>query len=89
MRPLIQPQVNLNGTSREELVRQLQEVTEKLDAVIRAMAQAQPHGRDYQLRPDEFAHAQWAWADRWQVLEELHAELTQHGTALATGGQHE
>jgi hypothetical protein len=46
------PILNLNGTSYEELVRQQQNVIEKLSLAIAAMNEAMPHGRDYQLNPN-------------------------------------
>lgn len=43
------PVINLNGTSYEELVRQQEDVIEKINAAIAAMEEALPHGRDYVL----------------------------------------
>lgn len=42
------PTVNLNGTSGDELLAQVSAVLERLRSTQDAMAEASPHGRDYQ-----------------------------------------
>jgi len=61
MKPLVLPQVNLNGTTRERLVEQQCAVMEHLRATYAAMCEAAPHGRDYHLRPEEYHEARAAW----------------------------
>lgn len=41
------PTVHLNGTSREELVRQLEAAAHALDQACVALQDMQPNGRDY------------------------------------------
>lgn len=41
------PTVHLNGTSREELIRQLQQAVTALMEAHYALENAAPHGRDY------------------------------------------
>jgi hypothetical protein len=41
------PTIHLNGTSREELIRQLQQAVTALTEAHRALENAAPHGRDY------------------------------------------
>lgn len=50
---MIVPTIHLNGTSREELFRQLSSVTEALDNVLDKMSNAVPHGRDYYPQGDD------------------------------------
>lgn len=44
----MKPTVNLNGDRREELVRQLLAARVALQAAAAAVAEAMPHGRNYQ-----------------------------------------
>lgn len=44
----VRPVVNMNGTSREELMRQAFDVSNAAEALIQALGRAAPHGRDYQ-----------------------------------------
>jgi len=46
------PKVNLNGTSAKALTAQVVAVREALEALDKALAEASPHGRDYQLQPE-------------------------------------
>lgn len=51
----INPRVNLNGTSRAALIEQATAVIEAATALEKALAEASPHGRDYQTYPDNAA----------------------------------
>jgi hypothetical protein len=44
----VRPIVNLNGTSREELVKQAFDVSSAAETLIQKLGLAAPHGRDYQ-----------------------------------------
>ena len=62
--PLGIPVHNLNGTGIEDLLRQHWAVMEATRALKKALAEAAPHGRDYQTFPDYAsglgpARAQW------------------------------
>jgi len=57
----IVPIVNLNGTSKEELIKQCSDAYEALENAKRYLNHMAPHGRDY---PGDFprysaAHQQW------------------------------
>lgn len=82
MRVLIQPQVNLNGTSRHELVQQQREVLAALHLLQKTMASATPHGRDYQFRPDEYPQARLAWIERMEMVGNLYREIQAHALAI-------
>ena len=46
------PQVNLNGTSAEALLRQYTQAADALRVAVNAFVDVTPHGRDYQTLPD-------------------------------------
>lgn len=85
MTPLVKPQVNLNGTSREQLVEQQADVMEALRGVMKAMCEAVPNGRDYQLRPAELTPAVAAWNERRAMINALYNEIEQHALAIQEG----
>ena len=74
MTPLVLPQINSNGTARKVLIEQQLDVIRAYDALIKAMSEAMPHGRVYQLRPAELKPARVAWIER----------LTAHNDMCAT-----
>jgi hypothetical protein len=82
MKPLVLPQINLNGTSYTVLVEQQIAVMNALDALYAAMNEAAPNGRDYQLRPTEFAPAREAWHERMQTIRNMHKEIEAHALAI-------
>lgn len=83
IKPLIPPTININGTSPEELLKQHRSVLAAIDMVQRAMAEASPHGRDYQTRHAEvYMAARDAWVQRMQVVVRLRAEIEANGEAI-------
>ena len=79
---LERPQVSINGTSVDELVRQQAAIITALCQVERRMALARPHGRDYQYVPADLPKAQDAWEVRIRLIVELKDELTEHALAI-------
>lgn len=78
LRPLIEPRVNLNGTSKESLVSQYTKVMRKLDDTLGLMGEAMPHGRDFQTMNNPEFHAEKAreaWRERMQLIRELRNEI--------------
>ena len=75
IKPLVPPTLNLNGTSSRELVLQHAKVLYALVALQRTMAEASPHGRDYQTKPGEYVSAREAWLQRMQIVSKLTAEV--------------
>lgn len=47
------PSIHFNGTSRGALLSQARAVHEATEALLKAMAQAAPHGRDYYPQGEE------------------------------------
>lgn len=70
------PRINLNGTSREELIEQQKAVMQAADELYRALAKAQPHGRDYQTGEDS-VEAYKAAVKGWNVLRLMVSEIHQ------------
>jgi hypothetical protein len=65
------PQVNLNGTSKAELIAQQDAVVKATEALALALRQARPHGRDYVFRPHELQAAQDEHADDCRALDAI------------------
>lgn len=65
------PQVNLNGTSKAELIAQHDAVVKACEALARALSEARPHGRDYIFRPHELQSAQDESADDYRALDAI------------------
>ena len=80
--PLVLPQINLNGTSKQQLVEQQLDVAAKLRHLLKAMGAAAPHGRDYQFRPAEYRTAGTAWAERAAVIYDMLKEVEAHALAI-------
>ncbi len=74
--PRTVPQVNINGTSAEELVHQRRKVLSYLRKAMLALAKAAPHGRDFQtVEPERFTEARELYETRWNALSEIHDDL--------------
>jgi hypothetical protein len=76
------PQVNLNGTSKAELIAQQDAVAKAIEALARALLQAYPHGRDYVFRPHELQAAQDEHADDYRALDAIYARASTILSAL-------
>jgi hypothetical protein len=87
MSHLVPPTVNLNGTSRDELVAQQRAVIKALDVLIDKMAKASPHPRDWQLAPQEYIPAKEAWRNRVLAIRALRLEVIAHATTIRYGEQ--
>ena len=80
--PLVKPQININGTSKDELLRQQSDVVRAYRALSEALADAAPHGRDYQLRPAEYAAAREAWMERSMTIFAMRKEIEKHAEEI-------
>lgn len=65
------PIIHMNGTSREELVRQIEEVLEALHDTREKIAAAAPNARDYYLGGRDFSKATEEHIARMHTLERL------------------
>jgi hypothetical protein len=82
MKPLVLPQINLNGSPKERLVEQQSDVAVLFRELLKAMSEAFPNGRDYQLRPAEYAGAREAWEERMLAVSTMCREIEAHALAI-------
>ena len=90
MRPLITPRVNLNGTSKRELVHQQMEICQAIGALQSAMRQATPNGRDFQTveNGDRLCNeARNAFNDRYNALTTMFEEFQQLAIDIQKQGE--
>lgn len=73
---IIAPSIHLNGTSREELVRQMQDAVDALNLALGALHDAQPNSRDYYPQgPDAIQKAEFHHRRRLEDLVEIRDEM--------------
>jgi len=58
------------------------EVLYAIRALQKAMAEATPHGRDYQFHPEEYRPARDAWLERVKMIADLREEITEHALTI-------
>ena len=87
MKPLVLPQVNINGTSRDALIEQQVKVLRAFDKLREAMAEAMPHGRDYQSQPLDYKRARDAWTERLETVFAMRKEIEQYAQTISRGGE--
>lgn len=81
------PQINLNGTGGVQLMEQYLLARKAVQDAIEAVAEAAPHGRDYQTLPPGSAHkAMEEHVDRMNRLRSVHNELEAIAEHLANNG---
>lgn len=81
---VIVPTLHLNGTGRNDLLRQSREACRALERAIEAMSEATPHGRDYYPQgPDATNAARNAHVARMDALRAVLAEQTEIYHAIA------
>lgn len=86
MTALVTPTINLNGSSKPDLVGQLMNVLHALYEAEHAICQAMPHGRDYQtMDPGLCTTAREAFAERARALHVMHGEF--EALAIAINAQ--
>jgi hypothetical protein len=70
------PTVHLNGTSKDELLRQLFDAGSAVQAAMKALGEAAPNGRDYYPQgPSAFTVAQSEHLARMMRLQRVRDEL--------------
>lgn len=73
---LMIPTIHTNGTSKEELVKQVQDSLTQLNVAIASLIDAAPHGRDYYPQgPDAYKQAALQHEDRVSRIKSVYAEL--------------
>ena len=91
MKPLIYPTVKLNGTSREELVKQHLDIQEAFYALMATIRKAMPQSRDYlpsaldHERKD--AQARDAFYQRIKLLNDVREDFMRVAVFIQTGNK--
>lgn len=70
MVPFITPTINLNGTSRDDLIEPRRKAFDHLQAAIDALRSAAPNGRDYPGEPERCLKDR---DEHWRRLGQLQA----------------
>jgi len=72
----VSPIVNMNGTSQEVLLEQVMAAKEAVAIAMKALAEATPHGRDYQTAPaGAYAVARGQHNARMNKLSDVYEDL--------------
>ena len=84
MTDLQKPLVNINGATRQQLIREHLRVSEALRTARITMQANRPHGRDYQTSREAFQYetARKAFEERIQLLDTLQREFEAIAYAL-------
>ena len=80
----MQPRLNLNGTAARSLIEDRMAVLNAIEALMTAMQQTGPHGRDYIGDADAFGHARKVYCDRFNLLDKLRNDVTDEALAIQT-----
>lgn len=83
------PSIHLNGTGKDELVRQLSEAHQRLQKAREALALTAPHMRDYyvQLAADHnYRRARNQHEARLQKIDDVMTDLLDLGIFIQEGG---
>jgi hypothetical protein len=72
------PQVHNNGTSAQELIRQICAANTALDTALEALSKMSPNARDYYLT-DNFKQARDEHAARIQSIQKIQDEIMEIG----------
>jgi len=78
------PYVNINGTAREELIKQAFDVSGAAEALIQALGRAAPHGRDYQtaMTGAPYQHDRLVWEGYLNTVRDIYNEYRGIGERL-------
>jgi hypothetical protein len=74
--------VNLNGTSREELVQQRRDVIDACRVLLNALSHAVPNGRDYPGMPTACQHDREVHYRRYADIMALKDAVTAEAVAI-------
>lgn len=84
---MITPHVNINGTSRAELVQQRIDACDYLMDAITALQAVAPNGRDYPGNVDRLLHDRQIHFNRLSALRAMHDELRAEAVQIDRGGK--
>ena len=73
---MIYPRVHLNGTSRKELLEQLETAYRALNTAYACVQSAFPHARDYYVLPDSaYTQARHEWHARLSAIAQAKVDM--------------
>lgn len=84
---LMKPQININGTSRQNMVQDRRNVADKLMEAMKAMQETKPHGRDYVGNMDQYYIDRDTYAARFGKLDSLRNEILDEALTIQEGFQ--
>ena len=88
MKTYVKPVVNLNGTSREELIKQAFDVSSAAESLIQALGRAAPHGRDYQTTTNlRFRDDRYLWETYLEHVRDIFDAYRNTGETLWLEGE--
>lgn len=82
IRPIIRPTVNINGTSRDELVDQRRAVADALRDVVETMGHMVPNGRDYPGDYDRLQRDREIHFARMNQINKLYLDIIEEASAI-------
>jgi hypothetical protein len=82
---IMQPIVNINGTSRDELVKMRIEARRAIHEALRALQELSPHGRDYIGNRDAWKRDSDIYCERFRTLDAMANDLLDEGVAIMEG----
>lgn len=80
------PIVNINGDSREELVRQRRDVADACFALIKALSDMAPNGRNYIGNTELLETDRGIHRDRVALIDHLRNAVIDEAVAIQNGG---
>jgi hypothetical protein len=81
----MQPIVNINGTSRDDLVKMRIEARRAIHEALRALQELSPHGRDYIGNRDAWKRDSDIYCERFRILDAMANDLLDEGVAIMEG----
>jgi hypothetical protein len=85
MTELMKPIVNLNGTSRDDLIEQRMLAREAIRQAMEALQQTEPNGRDYIGHKEAYERDLAIYRQRLAMLDKLYNELELEAIAIQDG----
>ena len=82
---LLAPIVNLNGSSRADLLEQYRAVAHAAHDLREAMSACTPHGRDYPMSPVDAGIAREAHFEFYRIIADLEDQYTNIAIDLMKG----
>ena len=82
---IMHPIVNINGTSRDDLVKMRIEARRAIHEALRALQELSPHGRDYIGNRDAWKRDSDIYCERFRILDAMANDLLDEGVAIMEG----